>query len=86
MTYEYYCENCGKEFDEVRTMEERNDPIDCLVCGSSDTHRTFRSGCNVFVFEPMWYEHIAEDPIYIESKRQLKEECDKRGVRAKRLD
>ncbi len=32
-----------------------------------------------------WYEHIDSYPIYIESKRQLKEECDKRGMVAKSL-
>jgi len=40
---------------------------------------------NIEVFKPMWYDDIAEKPIYIESKRKLKEECKKRNLVAVRL-
>ena len=33
----------------------------------------------VHTFHEGWYEHIGDDPIYIESMAQLKRECDKRG-------
>ena len=32
-----------------------------------------------------WYEHIDKEPIYIDSKKQLAHECEKRGVYAKAL-
>ena len=40
---------------------------------------------NMHIFKPMWYEDIDVQPIYIESKRQLKEECKKRNLVAVRL-
>ena len=43
------------------------------------------SGPNVHVFKPMVYEDICETPLLITSKRQLRRECDKHGVRACRL-
>lgn len=39
----------------------------------------------VHTFKPMVYTDICEEPILIESKRQLKRECKKHGVIAARL-
>lgn len=38
------------------------------------------------IFKEEWYEHIADRPIFIESKKQLRHECEKRGMIAKALD
>lgn len=40
----------------------------------------------VVIFKEEWYEHIADHPIFITSKKQLREECEKRGMIAKALD
>jgi hypothetical protein len=40
----------------------------------------------VIIFKEEWYEHIADHPIFIRSKKQLREECEKRGMIAKALD
>jgi len=40
----------------------------------------------VILFKEEWYEHIADHPIFIKSKKQLREECAKRGMIAKALD
>ena len=40
----------------------------------------------VILFKEEWYEHIAENPIYITSKKQLRYECETRGMIAKALD
>lgn len=42
-------------------------------------------GPNVQVFKPMWYNDICERPIWVTSKRQLREECKKHNVIAARL-
>jgi len=34
---------------------------------------------NIHIFKPFWHKHLAEKPIWITSKKQLKEECAKRG-------
>lgn len=37
-------------------------------------------GSSPHIWKPDWWEHIAEEPIYINSKKKLREECKKRGV------
>ena len=44
-----------------------------------------REGIAIHVFKPMVYTDICEEPLLIESKRQLREECRKHNVRAARL-
>lgn len=44
-----------------------------------------RKGPGVITFKPMWYRDICETPLYIESKRQLRNECKKHNVIACRL-
>ena len=48
--------------------------------------KTVKPAPAVIIFKEEWYEHIAENPIFIKSKKQLREECDKRGMLAKTLD
>jgi hypothetical protein len=45
-------------------------------------HKAFKG----HIFKEEWYEHIADHPIFIRSKKQLREECEKRGMIAKALD
>ena len=40
----------------------------------------------VIIFKEEWYEHIDENPIFIKNKKQLKRECETRGMIAKALD
>jgi hypothetical protein len=42
-------------------------------------------GVAVQVFKPMMYTDICETPLWITSKRQLREECKKHNVMACRL-
>jgi len=42
-------------------------------------------GAAIHIFKPMMYTDICEEPLWIESKRQLKEECKKHNVIACRL-
>ena len=55
--------------------------IHCIQCESEVPKHTVR----IQIFRPMWYEDIDIQPIYIESKRQLREECKKRNLVAVRL-
>lgn len=45
-----------------------------------------KKGSTSHIFKEEWYEHIADHPIFITSKKQLREECEKRGMIAKTLD
>ena len=33
--YEYWCEKCGKEFEQMRPMSQSSEPAACPTCGSS---------------------------------------------------
>ena len=36
-------------------------------------------GPAIHVFQPQFFEHIAPEPVYVESKRQLREACKANG-------
>lgn len=81
-TYKVRCRKCNKVFEAVARIAERN-KIKC-ECGGDIT--IVISLPFVSIFKPDWYEHIAENPIYITSKKQLRQECESRGMIAKALD
>jgi putative FmdB family regulatory protein len=33
--YEYWCNNCGKEFEQMRPMSQASEPANCPSCGTS---------------------------------------------------
>ena len=37
--YEYICEECGSQFDSLRTMSNADTPIPCIQCSSNHTSR-----------------------------------------------
>ena len=80
--YQYSCNSCGKRFEELRKIESRHQAK--CECGSSATLQI--SKANPILFKPQFFEHLDTKPVWVESKRQLKEECKKRGVWAKCLD
>jgi len=41
---------------------------------------------NLDIWKPCWFEHIAPKPIWIESKEQLRRECESRGKTAACLE
>ncbi len=57
----------------------------CPSCHSSDTS-LMPSAPRVQIFQPGWYEHIAHDPLYIETPEQLRAECEKNGGYSKQLE
>lgn len=81
--YCYKCNSCGKEFDELNTIEGRN-LQKCLDC-EGDAKIIINGSKPYFFPEGMW-EDLDINPIHISSKKQLREECKRRGVYAKYLD
>ena len=55
------------------------------VCPLCVEDRKIVSAPSIHVFKPMVYTDITDHPIYIESKKQLKEECKRHNVIAARL-
>ncbi|PCJ26711.1 MAG: hypothetical protein COA94_04760 [Rickettsiales bacterium] len=73
--YDYKCERCHTTIEVFHKIKE-NPPL--CDCGSKLVKliqparvRMFRAGI---------YEHIAHNPIQIDSMKQLKKECKKHGV------
>jgi putative FmdB family regulatory protein len=78
--YQLRCKSCQHDFTELLKVEERNQ-AKCPVCGSS-TELRIGGTAKGFVWKPMWMEHLDTKPVWIESKKQLREECRKRKVDA----
>ena len=78
--YDYSCYACGVEFEANVPVEQR-DSVSCPRCGATQSvaRRTVYPFA-AHIWKPQWFEHIDTKPIWIESKRQLKEECEKRGL------
>jgi len=54
-------------------------------CTECEEETVKRGAPAVHIFKPMWYDDICETPIWVESKKQLREECKKHNVMACRL-
>lgn len=78
--YDYQCEKCGRKWEATRFISERDEET---CCGKNAT-RLITMGV-IDIWKPMWYNDICEEPLYIESKKQLREECRKHDVIAARL-
>ena len=37
--YEYVCQKCNKEFEAIRSMSEKDKPLECEKCGSKKVKR-----------------------------------------------
>jgi hypothetical protein len=60
------------------------DPI-CKSCGSI-MKRNYTVDSKPHVFEPQMFEHIASEPIFCNSRRELREACKKNGVKSLYLE
>jgi putative FmdB family regulatory protein len=74
--YRYKCSKCDMEFEAFRHIDKRNE-VACEKCGGPVEMIV---SANVTIFKPFWHEHIDTKPIYIESKKQLFAECEKRNL------
>ena len=37
--YEYWCDSCGKEFEQMRPMSQASDPATCPRCGATSSEK-----------------------------------------------
>lgn len=78
ITHDYQCLKCGKVTESLEQAGLQS--IEC-VCGGSAV-KIFTPPRAYHVWKPCWFEHIDSYPIWIESKKQLRKECGKRGLTA----
>lgn len=74
-TYVYECEECGREWDEVHTIADRDECEPCAKCGGRG--RKIISTFQNHAFRSRWLEGIDVEPVYVESKKQLDSICKK---------
>jgi len=80
--YKYECDRCGDNFHKTVKIEDRHNVM--CRCGGRAV-KLLAIGAGIEIFEPMMYNDICETPIWVESKKQLKEECKKHNVLSCRL-
>ncbi len=73
-TYKCSSKECNNVFEEFNTMPERA-TARCPICNSDALQHI--SAPAVHIFQASWWPDIASEPIYIESKRELKAACEK---------
>lgn len=67
-----HCNGCGKLFDKTASKCHRCDHVnERLIPKNMSSY--------ISIFKSELYEHIADKPIMITSKRQLREETRRRG-------
>lgn len=74
-SYNYECEECDVFFTRFQTIEKRNTTV-CPKCHDTATLRP-PSPPAIATFKPGWFQDIAPDPIYVETPKQLLQECEK---------
>jgi putative FmdB family regulatory protein len=82
--YDYLCNNCGKDFEAINEVRER-EFCACPDCGNP-AKLIFSSVGRKDWFREGFWEDFDIKPIYVSSKRQLKELCKRYGVYARCLD
>jgi putative FmdB family regulatory protein len=75
--YDLDCPACGELIDVFMRIAETDSPR-CPKClGPS---RIILRPVHLDIFKPQWFENIDSSPQYVESKKQLREICDKNGL------
>ncbi len=84
--YDYECLRCGEAFEAFRRIEEREYAL-CPKCGFI-AEQVLKQAKRDFThrIEGWWRDISPEGPVYVRSKRHLKELCKRHGVYAKCLD
>lgn len=74
--YDFKCDRCGEV--EERLLPTQHGEQSCKSCGGSMEQLV--SAPKVHTFREGWYPNIDKKDLYISSKKQLKKECEKRGL------
>jgi len=75
--YVYRCPHCGKEIEEYHRVEDRYNQL-CPYC--KDKMEIMIKPTAFQMFTPFWHPNLDKKPVWIKSKKHLKEESDKRNM------
>jgi len=71
--YEFECPNCHKHEEVIRTISDRDEVVICKKC-NIDMFRVYMGG-SISIWKPITLEHIADQPMTFNSKRDLRKYC-----------
>ena len=75
--YKYQCNRCREELEEFHKVDDRYNQK-CPECG--EKMNIMIQPSPVHIFEPFWHPNLDKKPVYITSKKHLKEESEKRNM------
>ena len=84
MLYQYHCRKCGIQFDLRRSVAERNRKTYCPKChklaqrNMAPDEVSINSGKGGRI--PGWNHSLDDKPVFIKSKKHMREECKKRNL------
>lgn len=82
--YEYKCDYCSSITEEIFPVNDKPDFIGCKQCGGISYPIISIPGKDWF--RPFWHNDIDINPVYIKSKKHLRDICKEKGFYAKCLD
>lgn len=77
--YDFECSVCGLRFETFAPVDERWKVKHCGVQA-----KQLLSIPRIEVFRERYYNNLGSEPVWVSSKRQLKDEAKKRGLRVER--
>ena len=84
--YDFEC-SCGLKEERTISIIHRDDPQLCPMC-QSPMKRLFPllGDKRVQVFEAGWWENIDTNPVYVESRKHLRQLCKEKGLTSHYLE
>jgi putative FmdB family regulatory protein len=76
--HDYECEKCGV-FEHFCKIADLDKEVSCPECGTV-VKRIVAVQNSFDAFKPFWCDRISWNPLFIESKQHLAEECRKRNL------
>ena len=68
--YVYKCPRCDKKLEEYHSVKDRHNQL-CPDC--NDKMDIMIQPTTFHIFEPYWHPNLTSKPIWVESKKHLKE-------------
>lgn len=78
--YQYKCQACNCQFEELRQIAERKWSAECPDCQAPAVR--IIASCAGHVWKPGFFYHLGPKPVWIQTKEQLRTECRKRNLEA----
>ena len=83
--YDYECDKCGQDFDELRPISDRNTAL-CQCGGKGRLIIKRGKAPGIVVFQPGYWRDIGPNGTYVNNPQELRDALDRTGSRADFLE